>query len=202
MRIGCAPRPAKEPLLAGYIHLPGSPAHLTGLELRPWFGIVEPAELVGSRISEVSNLLGRIAELLHDRDAGIMPEAEINAVELIAAEVAVRVVRTRHRVELGRGLVACSNSPSRARVARYVGVGRNTQRIAAEAEVLRKTVIWRCREVVECVDAATYDVELLVEKQVFNRQVHQPDRLMSENLLDLKSVGDIVRQAVAGAFRG
>src|SRR3984957_9929915 len=164
MRIGCAPRPAKEPLLAGYIHLPGSPAHLTGLELQPWFGIVEPAELVGSRISEVSYQLGGIAELLHDRDAGIMTEAEINAVELIAAEVPVGIVRPRHRVELRRRLVACANSPRRARVARYIGVSRNTQWIAAEAEVLREAVIRRCREVIERVDTAANDVELLVEK--------------------------------------
>src|SRR5271156_6256964 len=136
MRIGCALRPAEEPLLAGYIHLPGSAAHLTGLELEPWFGVVEPAELVGSRISEVSNRLGRIAELLDDRDAGIMPEAEINAVEFIAAEVSIGVVCTCHRIKLWRGLVACANSPRRAGVARYIGVSRNTQRIAAEAEVL------------------------------------------------------------------
>src|SRR5258707_11765936 len=114
MRIGCALRPAKESLLAGYIHLPGSATHLTGLELQPWFGIIEPAKLVGSRISEVAYRLGRIAELLHDRDAGIMTEAEINAVELIAAEVPVGIVRTRHRVKLRRGLVACANSPRRA----------------------------------------------------------------------------------------
>src|ERR1700729_2924636 len=111
MRIGCAVGPAKESLLAGYIHLPGSAAHLTGLKLQPWLGIIEPAELVGSRISEVSYRLGGIAELLHDRDAGIMPEAEINAVELIAAKVPVGIVRPGHRVKLRRGLVACANSP-------------------------------------------------------------------------------------------
>src|SRR5579862_985200 len=164
MRTGCTLRPAKEPLLAGYIHLPGSPAHLTGLELQPWFGIVKPAELVSSRISEVSHRLGRIAELLHDRDPGIMPETEINAVELIAAEVPVGIVGARHRVELRRGLIACANSPRRARVARYVGISWNTQWIAAEAEVLGEAVVRRCREVVERVDTATNDIKLLVEK--------------------------------------
>ena len=93
-----------------------------------------------------------------------MAEAEINAVEFIAAEVPIGIVSSRHRVELWSRLIACSNSPGRARIARYIGVGRDTQWIAAEAEVLRKAVVWRCREVIECVDAATNDIELLVEK--------------------------------------
>src|SRR5271166_2738072 len=36
---------------------------------------------------------------------------------------------------------------------------------------------------------------------MFNRQVHQSYRLMSVNLLYLKSVRDVVRQTVACAFR-
>src|SRR5271166_246723 len=164
MRIGCALRPPKKSLLSRDIHLPGSATHLAGLELQPRFGVIEPAEFVGSRIAVVSQQLGRIAEFLHDRDAGIVAKAEINAVEFIAAEVLIGIVRSRHRVELGSSLVACSNSPGRAGIARYIGVSRDTKWVAAEAEVLRKAVVWRGREVIECVDATTYDIELLVEK--------------------------------------
>src|SRR5271156_6332048 len=117
MRIGCTLRTPKKSLLSRDIHLPGPATHLACLELQPRFGVIEPAELVGSRIAAVSQQLGRIAEFLHDSDTGIVAEAEINAVEFIAAEVPIGIVRSRHRVELGRGLVACSNSPGRARIA-------------------------------------------------------------------------------------
>ena len=84
MGIACVLRPPKESLLARQIHLPGAAAQLAGIELQPWFGVIQPAEFVRSGIAEVSRRLGRIAELLHDRDAGIMPKAEIDAVEFIA----------------------------------------------------------------------------------------------------------------------
>src|SRR5271170_1695677 len=157
-------RPPEQSLLAGQIHLPGSPAHLTSLELQPRFGVVESAKLVCPGQSEVAQLLGRIAELLHDRDAGIMPKAEINAVEFVAAKVSVSIVRTGHRVELGRDFIACANSPGCARVARHGRIDRDAQRVAAEAQVLRETVVRRGREVVEGIDAPGNDVELLVEK--------------------------------------
>ena len=121
-------------------------------------------ELEIARISGCPQRLGRVTELLHDCDAGVVPDAEVDAVEFVAAEVAVGIVSAGHRVKLGRGLVACANSPRRARVARYIGVSRNTQWIAAEAEVLREAVVRRCREVIERVDTAASDVQLLVEK--------------------------------------
>src|SRR5208283_6053961 len=89
MRIGCALRPPQKSLLSRDIHLPGPATHLACLELQPRFGVIEPAELVGSRIAVVSQPLGRIAEFFHDRDARVVAEAEINAMEFIATEVLI-----------------------------------------------------------------------------------------------------------------
>src|SRR5216684_2710297 len=105
MRIGCALGPSHKPLLAGHIHLPGSTAQLTSPELQPRLGVIEAPKLVCSRISRGPRLRGRIAELLHDRDAGIVPEAEIHTVEFIAAKISEGVIRARHRVKLFREFV-------------------------------------------------------------------------------------------------
>src|SRR5579862_3137728 len=157
-------RTLEQPLLGGLIDLPRSATQLAGLELEARLRIVEPAELEIAGVAGVAQQIGRVAELLHHRDPGIVPQTEIDAMELIAAEVAIGVVRTGHRVKLGRNLIASANAPRGAGITRHRSVDWNTQGIAAETKVLCEAVQRRGREIVERVDASGDDVELLIEK--------------------------------------
>src|SRR5262249_23564048 len=139
------------------------------LEFLLVLGCVDAADLDRTRQAQAPGDQRLPPELLHHGNTRVVPDAKVDAVVAVRAELGERVVDARHRVDVVRERPAGTRTPGGVRVARDGSVVRDAEGIAAEAEVLRVAVERRRREVVERVDAAADQAQVSVGQDRLER---------------------------------